>query len=30
MTKELEPPAEHRAYLPAIEPERTVDDWGRS
>ncbi len=28
--KELEPPAEHRAYLPAIEPERQVTDWGRS
>jgi len=30
MTKELEPPAEHRAYLPAIEPERQITDWGRS
>ena len=30
MTKELEPPPEHRAYLPAIEPERQITDWGRS
>jgi 1-acyl-sn-glycerol-3-phosphate acyltransferase len=28
--KELEPPPDHRAYLPAIEPERQVTDWGRS
>ena len=28
--KELEAPPEHRAYLPAIEPERQVTDWGRS
>ena len=28
--KELEPPPDHRAYLPAVEPERQVTDWGRS
>ncbi|MBE2314839.1 acyltransferase family protein [Solirubrobacter sp. CPCC 204708] len=28
--KELEPAADHRAHLPAIEPERQVTDWGRS
>ena len=28
--KELEPPPDHRAYLPAIEPERRLNDWGRS
>ena len=28
--KELEAPPEHRAYLPAIEPERQITDWGRS
>src|SRR6187431_2781687 len=28
--KELEPPPDHRAYLPAIEPERQITDWGRS
>src|SRR4051812_41675469 len=28
--KQLEPPPDHRAYLPAIEPERQVTDWGRS
>src|SRR5690349_23411404 len=28
--KELEAPPDHRAYLPAIEPEREVTDWGRS
>jgi 1-acyl-sn-glycerol-3-phosphate acyltransferase len=28
--KELEPAADHRAYLPAVEPERQVTDWGRS
>ena len=28
--KELEPPPDHRAHLPAIEPERQVTDWGRS
>src|SRR4051794_31816504 len=28
--KELEAPPEHRAYLPAIEPERQISDWGRS
>ena len=30
MTRELPAPPEHRAYLPAIEPERQVTDWGRS
>jgi 1-acyl-sn-glycerol-3-phosphate acyltransferase len=28
--KELPAPPEDRAYLPAIEPERQVTDWGRS
>ena len=28
--KQLAAPADHRAYLPAIEPERQVTDWGRS
>ena len=28
--QELPAPPEHRAYLPAIEPERQVTDWGRS
>ncbi len=28
--KELPAPPENRAYLPAIEPERQVTDWGRS
>ena len=28
--KELEPAADHRAHLPAVEPERQVTDWGRS
>ena len=28
--KELPAPADHRAYLPAVEPERQVTDWGRS
>ena len=28
--KQLSAPADHRAYLPAVEPERTVTDWGRS
>jgi len=28
--KELAAPADHRAYLPAVEPERQVTDWGRS
>jgi 1-acyl-sn-glycerol-3-phosphate acyltransferase len=28
--KELEAPPDHRAYLPAIEPEREITDWGRS
>ncbi|HEY7074945.1 MAG TPA: lysophospholipid acyltransferase family protein, partial [Solirubrobacteraceae bacterium] len=27
---QLPAPADHRAYLPAIEPERQVTDWGRS
>jgi 1-acyl-sn-glycerol-3-phosphate acyltransferase len=27
---QLPAPADHRAYLPAIEPERQVSDWGRS
>ena len=30
MRNELPAPPEHRAYLPAVEPERTVTDWGRS
>jgi 1-acyl-sn-glycerol-3-phosphate acyltransferase len=28
--KQLPAPADHRAHLPAIEPERRVTDWGRS
>src|SRR4051794_6372905 len=28
--KELEAPPDHRAHLPAVEPERQVTDWGRS
>jgi 1-acyl-sn-glycerol-3-phosphate acyltransferase len=28
--KQLPAPADHRAYLPAVEPERQVTDWGRS
>src|SRR3954447_26859530 len=28
--KQLSAPADHRAYLPAVEPERQVTDWGRS
>jgi 1-acyl-sn-glycerol-3-phosphate acyltransferase len=28
--KQLEAPPDHRAHLPAIEPERQVTDWGRS
>ena len=28
--KELEAPPDHRAHLPAIEPERQITDWGRS
>lgn len=28
--KELEPAPDHRAHLPAVEPERQVTDWGRS
>jgi 1-acyl-sn-glycerol-3-phosphate acyltransferase len=27
---QLPAPADHRAYLPAIEPDRQVTDWGRS
>jgi 1-acyl-sn-glycerol-3-phosphate acyltransferase len=30
MTRELPAPPDHRAHLPAIEPERQVTDWGRS
>jgi 1-acyl-sn-glycerol-3-phosphate acyltransferase len=30
MTKELPAPPDHRAHLPALEPERRVSDWGRS
>jgi 1-acyl-sn-glycerol-3-phosphate acyltransferase len=28
--KEIEAAPDHRAYLPAIEPERQITDWGRS
>jgi 1-acyl-sn-glycerol-3-phosphate acyltransferase len=28
--KQLPAPPDHRAYLPALEPERQVTDWGRS
>ena len=28
--KQLPAPPEHRAYLPAVEPERQITDWGRS
>ena len=28
--KELPAPPDNRAYLPAIEPERQITDWGRS
>jgi 1-acyl-sn-glycerol-3-phosphate acyltransferase len=28
--RELPAPPDHRAYLPAVEPERQVTDWGRS
>src|SRR5918994_1655426 len=30
MTRELPAPPDNRAYLPAIEPERQITDWGRS
>ena len=30
MTGELPAPPDHRAYLPAVEPERQITDWGRS
>jgi 1-acyl-sn-glycerol-3-phosphate acyltransferase len=30
VSRELPASPEHRAYLPAIEPERQVTDWGRS
>ncbi len=28
--RQLPAPPEHRAYLPAVEPERQITDWGRS
>jgi 1-acyl-sn-glycerol-3-phosphate acyltransferase len=30
MSRELPAPPDHRAYLPAVEPERQITDWGRS
>jgi 1-acyl-sn-glycerol-3-phosphate acyltransferase len=30
VTKQLPAPPDHRAHLPAVEPERQVTDWGRS